>query len=36
VAHLGRRHGENTNDVYGELLGLTAAKLAELKTRGVV
>lgn len=36
VTHLGRRHGADTGDVYGELLGLTAQKLAELKSRGIV
>lgn len=36
VSHLGRRHGANTAHVYGELLGLTAEKLAKLKSRGVI
>jgi crotonobetainyl-CoA:carnitine CoA-transferase CaiB-like acyl-CoA transferase len=36
IEHLGRRHGENTEDVYRELLGLTAERLAELKARGVI
>lgn len=36
VTHLGRRHGADTGDVYGELLGLTAERLAELKGRGIV
>jgi len=36
VEHLGRRHGEDTDEVYRELLGLTAEKLAALKSRGVV
>jgi len=36
VEHLGRRHGADTDEVYRELLGLTAEKLAALKSRGVV
>jgi len=36
VEHLGRRHGEDTDEVYRELLGLTAEELAALKSRGVV
>ncbi len=36
VAHLGRRHGADTEDVYRELLGLTVEELAALKARGVV
>lgn len=36
VAHLGRRHGADTEDVYRELLGLSSEELAALKARGVV
>ena len=36
IAHLGRRHGEDSDVVYGELLGLTAEKLAQLRARGVI
>lgn len=36
VEHLGHRHGEDTDQVYRELLGLTAEKIAALRSRGVV
>lgn len=36
VAHLGPRLGEHNADVYGELLGLGAAELADLRSRGVL
>jgi xanthine dehydrogenase molybdopterin-binding subunit B len=32
----GPGHGEHTDEVYGELLGYDAAKLADLRSRGII
>jgi crotonobetainyl-CoA:carnitine CoA-transferase CaiB-like acyl-CoA transferase len=36
VDHLGRALGADNEDVFGELLGVGAARLAELRAKGVV
>ena len=36
IRHLGHGHGEDSAEIYRELLGLTAEKLAALKARGIV
>jgi crotonobetainyl-CoA:carnitine CoA-transferase CaiB-like acyl-CoA transferase len=36
VEHLGPALGEHNAEVYGELLGLTAAEIDDLRARGVL
>ena len=36
VGHLGPRLGEHNAEVYGELLGMTADDIADLRARGVL